>query len=83
MDEQYLTDYNRLFFDNLCDSTCLSSLGQDKGLNNILLTYYDYFIQKYQSLLAAGGTYNLSILYSSSLQTKEGTYLAPQTNSGC
>ena len=70
LDESYLNEYNRLMFSNICSSSsCLISLGEDKGLNNILLNYYGYLVGKYQSLVNANGTYNVSNLYPISTQT--------------
>jgi hypothetical protein len=84
MDSSYLGDYNHLLFDNLCsNASCLTVRGQDKGLNSILLNYYDYFIGKYQKILAANGTYNLTVFYPQTTQTTECILSLTQRNSAC
>lgn len=76
MDDQYLVEYNRLFFDNLCsNSSCQTALGEDKGLNNILYNYFDYIVAKYQGVIASAGTYNLAVLYPQAKQVQEGSHL--------
>lgn len=76
LDEQYLTQYNKLLYQNLClssSTSCRINLGEDKGLNNILFNYYDSLIAQYQLVLSATPPYNATILYSNSAQAEEGT----------
>ena len=73
--EPFLTNYNQLFYNNLCSNTsCISALGENQGINSILYNYYDYMVRKYQAVLAANGTYDLTTLYPLTTQNTENDY---------
>jgi hypothetical protein len=71
LDNTYLQDYNLIFYSNLCSNAtiCNYELGEDKGLNVILFNYYDYIVSKYIQV-ASANNYNISSLYSQSVQNQ-------------
>ncbi len=58
-------------YTSLCvgGGVCRYDFGEDKGLNVILYNYYDYIISKYLEIRSVS-SYNLSVLYSDSVQSR-------------
>lgn len=61
LDQQYMERFNELFYSNLCKAStdCNTILGENKGLNVILLNYIDYVVSKY-NVIKASSNYNLA-----------------------
>jgi hypothetical protein len=62
LSSSYVSQYNQLFFNSLCDNTSCSSsfsYGESQGLNSILYYYFDYLVGKYE--LFSNSTPNISV----------------------